>query len=72
MPWAGGPFEVLERVIDNAYKFDLLADYGALAIFNVADLNPYVEDDYITDLRSNFSQQVEDSGDPLMQPNLDL
>jgi len=28
MPRAEGPFEVLERVNDNAYKYDLPGNYG--------------------------------------------
>ena len=41
MPRADGPFEVLERINDNAYKVDLPRDYGVSATFNVADLQPY-------------------------------
>jgi len=40
--------------------------------FNVADLSPYLEDDYLTDLRSNSIQQGKDDGAPSIQPNLDL
>jgi hypothetical protein len=28
MPRAGGPFKVLERINDNAYKLDLAVDFG--------------------------------------------
>jgi len=40
MPRADGPFEVLERINDNAYKVNLPGDYGVSATFNVADLQP--------------------------------
>jgi len=40
MPRADDPFEILERINDNAYKVDLPGDYGASATFNVADLSP--------------------------------
>jgi len=38
---ADGPFKVLERIIDNAYKFDLPIFYRVSATFNVANLSPY-------------------------------
>jgi len=47
MPRADGPFEVLERINDNAYKVDLPGEYGLSTTFNVTDLSPYVEDDYL-------------------------
>ncbi|GAV80060.1 hypothetical protein CFOL_v3_23522 [Cephalotus follicularis] len=31
----------------------LPGDYGVLATFNIGDLSPFVEDEYILDLRSN-------------------
>jgi len=64
MPRADGPFEVLERINDNAYKVDLLGDYGVSATFNVADLSPYLADDYLEDLRANSLQQGENDGGP--------
>ncbi|GAV87456.1 hypothetical protein CFOL_v3_30882 [Cephalotus follicularis] len=52
-PRADGPFEVVERVGDNAYKIKLLGDYGVSTTFNIGDLSPSVEDECISDLRSN-------------------
>ena len=66
MPRADGPFEVIEKVNDNAYKVDLPGDYGVSATFNVADLSPYFEDDHLVNLRANSSQQGEDDGGPSM------
>ncbi|GJW95232.1 2,3-bisphosphoglycerate-independent phosphoglycerate mutase [Tanacetum coccineum] len=48
-PRADGPFRVLERINDNAYKIDLPGHYGVSATFNVADLAPYVGDDPFDD-----------------------
>ncbi|KAJ9541339.1 hypothetical protein OSB04_027845 [Centaurea solstitialis] len=41
-PRADGPFRVLRRLNDNAYKIDLPGHYKVSATFNVADLAPYV------------------------------
>ena len=67
MPRADGPFEVLERINDSAYKVDLPGDYGVLATFNVTDLQPYEEDDHLSNLRANSIQQGEDDGEPSME-----
>ena len=67
MPQADGPFKVLERINDNAYKVDFLGDYGVLTTFNVADLSPYQAHDYLTNLRIKSFQQGENDGVPLSQ-----
>ena len=64
IPRADGPFEVLEHINDNAYKVNLPGDYRVSATFNVADLNPYAEDDHLDNLRANSLQQGEDDGGP--------
>ena len=64
MPRADGPFEILEKINDNAYKVELPGDYGVSATFNVADLSPYEADDYLSDLRIKSSQQGENDGGP--------
>ena len=56
MPRAEGPFVVLEKINDNAYKVDLPCDYGVSAIFNVPDLSPYYANDFLADLRINSAQ----------------
>jgi len=40
MPRADGPFELLDKINDNAYKIDLAKDYGVSCTFNVANPNP--------------------------------
>ena len=50
MPRTDGPFEVLKKINDNAYKVDLPADYGVSATFNIADFSPYQADDSLADL----------------------
>ena len=41
MPRVKGPFELLERINNSAYKVDLPGDYRVSAAFNVADLGPH-------------------------------
>jgi len=39
-PRGDGPFEVQEKINDNAYKLDLPREYGNISVtFNVADLS---------------------------------
>jgi len=64
MPKVEGPFEVLEMVNDNAYKIDMAHDLQVLTMFNATDLSLYKDNDCLTNLRSNFTKQVEDSGGP--------
>jgi hypothetical protein len=45
MPRADGPFKVIERVNDNAYKIDLPVKFGVSSMFNIADLKPYLGED---------------------------
>jgi hypothetical protein len=42
MPRADGPFRVLEKINENAYKLDLPIDFGVSPAFNIADFNPYL------------------------------
>ena len=56
LPRADGPFKVLTRYNDNAYKIDLPRDkYNMSDIFNVKDLSPFHGDEDF-DLRSDLSQ----------------
>jgi hypothetical protein len=50
LPRRDGPFQVLERINDNAYKLDLPGEYNVSATFNVTDLSPF---DVGDDLRAN-------------------
>ena len=68
-PRGDGPFQVLARINDNAYKLDLLGEYNISATFNVSGLslfdvgndstmNPFKE-------RSNDKNQQAPLKDPL-------
>jgi len=62
MPRSEGPFEVFERVNDNAYMIDLPSDYNVSATFNVSYLSPYLHDTNQVDWRTNLLQKGEDDG----------
>lgn len=40
-PRDDGPFRVLKKINDNAYKIDLPGHYNVSATFNIADLSPF-------------------------------
>ena len=48
-PRADGPFRILKKISDNAYKVDLPGHYGVSATFNVADLSPCTAEDDLED-----------------------
>ena len=70
-PKGDGPFQVLERINDNAYKLDLPGEYNISATFNVYHLSPF---DVGDDLRTNpFEERGNDENqqafkDPLHVP----
>jgi len=63
MPRADGPFKVLERINDNAYKLDLPADFGVSPTFNIADLKPYLGENDELESRTTQMQEGEDDED---------
>ena len=55
-----GPFQVLERINDNAYKLDFSDEYNVSATFNITDLSFFYADD---DFRINpFQDEGNDEG----------
>ncbi|KAL4295931.1 hypothetical protein GQ457_12G014890 [Hibiscus cannabinus] len=54
-PVSDGPFQIVEKVNDNAYKVDLPGEYNVSATFNISDLTPFNDS---IDLRSNPFQEV--------------
>ncbi|KAJ9553571.1 hypothetical protein OSB04_017616 [Centaurea solstitialis] len=67
-PRADGPFRVLKKIGDNAYKIDLPGHYNVSATFNVADLTPYTPDDtYDDDSGTSPFVAGEDDTDPALQ-----
>jgi hypothetical protein len=68
-PRGDGPFQVLARINNNAYKLDLPGEYNISATFNVYDLSPFdVGDDSRTnpfEERGNDENQQVSLKDPL-------
>ena len=64
-----GPFKVIERVGDNAYKLQLPRDMAVSVTFNIGDLSPYVEDCFeeASNLRSNPQEEREVDAEQGMQ-----
>jgi len=53
-PRGDGPFQILERINDSAYKVDLPCEYDVNAAFNVLDLTLF---DVGDDSRLNFFKE---------------
>ena len=67
-PRGDGPFQVVERINDNAYQLDLPGEYNISATFNVFDLSLF---DVGDDSRSNpFKERGNDENQqaPLKDP----
>jgi hypothetical protein len=52
---ADGPFKILEKINDNAYKLELPLEFGVSPTFNISDLRPYLgeEDEVLSTMTSN-------------------
>jgi hypothetical protein len=42
MPRAAGPYKILEKINDNAYKLELPLEFWVSPTFNIADLKLYL------------------------------
>jgi hypothetical protein len=54
MPRVDCPFKVLEKINENAYKFDLPTNFGVSPTFNIAYLKPYLGEE--DELESRMTQ----------------
>jgi hypothetical protein len=63
MPRADGPFKVLEKINENAYKLDLHVDFGVSPTLNIADLKPYLGEEDELESRMTQMQEGEDDVD---------
>jgi hypothetical protein len=63
MPRADGPFKIVEKINDNAYKLELPLEFGVSPTFNISDLKPYLGDEDELVSRTTPIQEGEDDED---------
>ena len=63
MPRAAGPFKILEKINDNAYKLELPQDFGVSPTFNISDLWPYLGEEDKVESWMTPIQEGEDDED---------
>ncbi|WVZ52231.1 hypothetical protein U9M48_003313 [Paspalum notatum var. saurae] len=63
MPRADGPFKIIEKINDNAYKLELPPEFGVSPTFNIADLKLYLGEKDELELRTTPLQEGEDDED---------
>jgi hypothetical protein len=63
MPRVAGPFKVLEKINDNAYKLELPHEFRVSATFNISDSKPYLGEEDELESRMTPIQEREDDED---------
>jgi len=63
MPRAAGPYKILEKINDNAYKLELPPEFGVSPTFNISDLKPYFGEEDELESRTTPIQEGEDDED---------
>lgn len=62
MPRVVGPFKIIEKINNNAYKLELPPEFGVSPTFNIANLKPIFGEDEL-ELRTTPLQDGEDDED---------
>jgi hypothetical protein len=65
LPRVDGPFHILAKIIDNAYKIDIPPSYDVSNTFNVADLLPVTSEDTSESRKTPFQGDEDDMAMPL-------
>jgi hypothetical protein len=60
MSRAAGPFKILAKINDNAYKLELPPKFRVSSSFNISDLRPYLGEEDEIPLRTTSMQEGED------------
>jgi hypothetical protein len=63
MSRAAGPFKILAKINDNAYKFELSPEFGVSHSFNISYLRPYLREEDEMLSRTTSMQEGEDDED---------
>jgi hypothetical protein len=63
IPRADGPFKIIEKNNDNAYKLKLPHEFGVSPTFNISDLRPYMGGEDELESRTTPIQEGEDDED---------
>jgi hypothetical protein len=63
MSRVAGPFKILAKINDNAYKLELPPEFGVSPTFNISDLRPYFREEDEMSSRTTSLQEGEDGED---------
>jgi hypothetical protein len=63
MSRAAGPFKILAKINDNAYKLELPPEFRVSPSFNISDLRPYLGEEDEMSSRTTSIQEGEDDED---------
>jgi hypothetical protein len=63
MSRATGPFKILAKINDNAYKLDLSSEFGVSPTFNISYLRSYFGEEDEMSSRTTSMQEGEDDED---------
>ena len=61
MPRGDGPFQILEKINDNAYKVDLPGEYNVSATFNVSGLTLFDADSRTNPFEERGNDGIQDT-----------